>query len=141
LILADSPKVATCPEVEVRLGHAVSKIDRFSMSPVGEVLEPGVRGVGDLSSKVSMVVPESSTVVSEPATTVMASTVGSVIEASVLALSISVVSDGFPDALREGLATVMVCPASSYSVVNADPYVSPVVSFSSAVEEASVKTD
>jgi hypothetical protein len=41
LILADSPKVAMCPKVEVRLGHAVSKIDRFSMSPVGEVLEPG----------------------------------------------------------------------------------------------------
>jgi hypothetical protein len=88
-----------------------------------------------------MVVPESSTVVSEPATTVMASTVGSVTEASVLALSISVVFAGFPNALREGLATVMVCPASSYSVVNADPYISPVVSFSSAVEEASVKTD
>jgi hypothetical protein len=100
-----------------------------------------MRGVGDLSLKESTVVPESFVVVLELATTVMATTVGSDAEASVLALSIFVVFDGFPDALREGLATMMVCLASSYNMVSADLYVSLVVSFSPAVEEAFVKTD
>lgn len=77
-----------------------------------------------------MVVLESSAVVLELSTMVMASMVGSVAEASVLAPSIFVVFNGFLDALREGLGTMMVCQASSYSVVSMDPSVSP------AMEEA-----
>ena len=95
-------------------------------------------------------VPKSPTVTPEPTSMVMAYTmvqgdllksVGSVVKAPVLAQPIFVVSDGFPNALKEGLATAMVCPASSQSMVSADPSVSPKDSISLTVEEASVKTN
>ena len=44
-ILAAAPELAACPKVEVHLGPGVSKLDGSSMSPVGELLELGSRGL------------------------------------------------------------------------------------------------
>jgi hypothetical protein len=65
LIPVALPELATCSEAEVRLDPVVSNFNGFTVSPVGKVLEPDSRGVGDSSSEVSMVVPETLAMVPE----------------------------------------------------------------------------
>lgn len=115
--------MAACLEAEVHLGPTVSKFDEFTVSPAGEVLEPGSRGVGDSSSEVSTMVPESPAVAPEPVS------------------PIAVASVGLSDVPRDDFALATVGLISPQSLVSVGLASSAVVSVSPAVEEAPSKTN
>jgi hypothetical protein len=76
LILAALPELTTCSEAEVRLDPVVSNFNGFTVSPMGKVLEPDSRGVGDSSWEVSMVVPKTLAMVPELVSLIAVASIG-----------------------------------------------------------------
>ena len=76
MIPAALPEVTTCSEAEVYLDPVVSKFNGFTVSLAGKVLEPNSRGVGDSSSEVSTVVPETPVVPPERVSPIAIASIG-----------------------------------------------------------------